>query len=161
VFADGAFAGRLVDWAARTLRTTLHIVAKPKGQKGFKLIPRRWPVERTFAWLTAHRRLARDYERSPTTSEAIIRWAAINQMIRRLTRGHPAQRQQRWRWPDTLVSRRSRRARGGPIPPLILSLILWGTGAVREPFVPAAIVGTVDVGDGSPDDLWRVRGRAV
>ena len=102
VFADGGFAGRLVDWAARTLRTTLHIVAKPKGQKGFRLIPRRWPVERTFAWLTAHRRLARDYERDPATSEAIIRWAAINQMIRRLTRGHPAHRQQRWRWPDTL-----------------------------------------------------------
>jgi transposase len=102
VFADAGFAGRLVDWAARTLRTVLHIVRKPKGQKGFRLIPRRWPVERTFAWLTAHRRLARDYERSPATAEAMIRWAAINQMIRRLTRGHPAQRQQRWRWPDTL-----------------------------------------------------------
>jgi hypothetical protein len=46
-------------------------------------------------WLTAHRRLARDYERDPAVSEAMIRWAAINQMIRRLTRGRAATRQQR------------------------------------------------------------------
>ncbi|WP_239314170.1 IS5 family transposase [Plantactinospora mayteni] len=95
VLADGGFAGRLVDWATRILATTLHIVRKPTGQKGFVLIPRRWPVERTFAWLTAHRRLARDYERDPATSEAMIRWAAINTMTRRLTRGAPAARQQR------------------------------------------------------------------
>lgn len=73
VLADGGFAGQLVDWATRILRTTLHIVRKPAGQKGFVLIPRRWPVERTFAWLTAHRRLTRDYERDPATSEAMIR----------------------------------------------------------------------------------------
>lgn len=101
VFADGGFAGKLVGWAARVLRTTLHVVRKPQGQQGFAVIPRRWVVERTLAWLTAHRRLARDYERKPSTSEAMIRWAAINQMIRRLTRGKPATRQQRWRWPDT------------------------------------------------------------
>ncbi|GAA3781591.1 IS5 family transposase [Plantactinospora mayteni] len=95
VLADGGFAGRLVDWATRILATTLHIVRKPKGQKGFILIPRRWPVERTFAWLTAHRRLARDYERDPATSEAMIRWAAINTMTRRLTQGAPSARQQR------------------------------------------------------------------
>lgn len=50
---------------------------------------------RTLAWLTAHRRLARDDERMPQTSEEMIRWAAINQMLRRLTRGKPAARQQR------------------------------------------------------------------
>jgi transposase len=97
VFADGAFAGRLVDWARPCTSSP-----NPRDRRGSSS-SHRWPVERTFAWLTAHRRLARDYERSPTTSEAIIRWAAINQMIRRLTRGHPAQRQQRWRWPDTLA----------------------------------------------------------
>jgi transposase len=78
VFADGAFAGRLLDWAQTLLRTTLHIVRKPADQRGFVVIPRRWAVERTFGWLTAHRRLARDYERDPATSEAMIRWAAIN-----------------------------------------------------------------------------------
>jgi transposase len=95
VFADGGFAGNLLDWASRILHTTVQIVRKPKDQKGFAVIPRRWAVERTFARLTAHRRLARDYERSPETSEAMIRWAAINGMLRRITRGAPATRQTR------------------------------------------------------------------
>ncbi|NKZ04249.1 transposase [Actinomadura latina] len=56
--------------------------------------PCRWAVERTLAWLTAHRRLARDYERHSATSEAMIRWAAIGLMTRRLARGaRPAVRQ--------------------------------------------------------------------
>jgi hypothetical protein len=95
VFADGAFAGRLLDWAQTLLHATLHVVRKPAGQRGFAVIPRRWAVERSFAWLTAHRRLARDYERDPAVSEAMIRWAAINTITRRLARGEPATRQQR------------------------------------------------------------------
>ncbi|MBB4772024.1 transposase [Actinomadura catellatispora] len=60
------------------------------------MLPRRWAVERTLAWLTAHRRLARDYEHHPATSEAMIRWAAIGLMTRRLARGgRPAVRQGR------------------------------------------------------------------
>jgi transposase len=94
-FADSAFAGRLLDWAHTILRTTIHIVRKPAGQRGFAVIPRRWAVERTLAWLTAHRRLARDYERDPAVSEAMIRWAAINTMTRRLARGRPAVWQRR------------------------------------------------------------------
>jgi transposase len=94
VFADAAFAGRLVDWAAQTLRTTIDIVRKPADQRGFAVLPRRWAVVRTLAWLTAHRRLARDYERHPAISEAMIRWAAIGLMTRRLARGgRPAVRQ--------------------------------------------------------------------
>jgi transposase len=99
VFADGGFAGRLLDWAQTLLATTLHIVRKPAGQRGFAVIPRRWAVERTFAWLTAHRRLARDYERDPAVSEAMIRWAAINTITRRIARGGPATRQQRRTFP--------------------------------------------------------------
>ena len=99
VFADGAFAGRLLDWAQTILATTLHVVRKPAGQRGFAVIPRRWAVERTFAWLTAHRRLARDYERDPAVSEAMIRWAAINTITRRIARGGPATRQQRRTFP--------------------------------------------------------------
>ncbi len=99
VFADSAFAGRLLDWASRMLRTTIHVVRKPAGQRGFAVIPRRWAVERTLAWLTAHRRLARDYERDPAISEAMIRWAAINTITRRVARGHPATRQQRRTFP--------------------------------------------------------------
>ena len=96
LFADGGFAGALIDWARTIAKTTVEIVRKPQGQKGFAVIPRRWAVERTFAWLTAYRRLARDYERHPAHSEAMIRWAAINTMTRRLARGRPATRQQRW-----------------------------------------------------------------
>ena len=92
VFADAGFAGRLVEWAARVLGIVVHIVRKPPDQKGFSVLPRRWAVERTLAWITAHRRLARDYERSPAHSEAMIRWAAINTMTRRLARGRPAAR---------------------------------------------------------------------
>ena len=95
MFADQGFAGRLVDWAARTLDTTVAIVHKPAEQRGFVVHPKRWVVERSLAWLTAHRRLARDYERDPAVSEALIRWAAINTMTRRLDRGRPATRQTR------------------------------------------------------------------
>ena len=95
VFADQGFAGRLVGWAAATLETTVEIVRKPADQRGFVVHPKRWVVERSLAWLTAHRRLARDYERDPAVSEALIRWAAINTMVRRLDRGRPATRQRR------------------------------------------------------------------
>jgi transposase len=94
VFADAGFAGTLVEWAQRILRTTLHIVRKAPGQIGFAVIARRWVVERSLAWLTTHRRLARDYERHPATAEAMVRWAAIPGMARRITRGHPAVRPQ-------------------------------------------------------------------
>src|SRR3954451_24242233 len=97
LFADGGFAGRLLDWDQTILSPTLHIVRKPAGQQGFAVIPRRWAVERTFAWLTAPRSFARDYERDPRTSEAMIRWAAINTITRLIARGGPAVRQQRRR----------------------------------------------------------------
>jgi transposase len=71
----------------------VEIVRKPAEQRGFAVHPKRWIVERSLAWLTAHRRLARDYERDPAVSEALIRWAAINTMIRRLDRGRPTTRQ--------------------------------------------------------------------
>jgi transposase len=96
VFADSGFAGRLVDWATARLRMTLDIVRKPAEQRGFAVHPRRWVVERTLSWLTAHRRLARDYERDPAVSEHMIRWAAIGGMLTRLTRGAPAVRQSRY-----------------------------------------------------------------
>lgn len=65
---------------------------RPRPSEGFQVQPKRWAVERTFSWLTAHRRLARDYETSPAHSEAMIRWAMIGIMVRRLTRGRAATR---------------------------------------------------------------------
>jgi transposase len=92
IFADSGFAGRLVDWAAQILRLTVEVVRKADGQRGFCVLPRRWAVERRLAWITAHRRLAPDYERHPANSEAMIRRAMINTMVRRITLGHPATR---------------------------------------------------------------------
>ena len=61
------------------------VVAKAEGQKGFAPLPRRWAVERTLGWLMLHRRLARDYETLPERSAAMIFWAMIDNMSRRLT----------------------------------------------------------------------------
>ena len=84
VWADGVYAGRLVEWAEKTAQFVLDIVCKPKGRIGFSVLPWRWIVERTFAWLGNYRRLARDYEISPRTSEAWIKIAMIHLMVRRL-----------------------------------------------------------------------------
>ncbi|MFD7439544.1 IS5 family transposase [Streptomyces sp. NPDC059861] len=90
IWADQGFAGRLVDWTATILGRELEIVHKAPDQRGFQVQPKRWAVERTFSWMNAHRRLARDYETSPARSETMIRWAMIGIMVRRLTRGSPA-----------------------------------------------------------------------
>jgi hypothetical protein len=95
VFANQGFAGRLIDWAARTLRIVIDIVRKPDGSAAFRSISGDGWQKRTLARLTAHRRLARDYERDPAVSEEMIRWAAIDQVLRRLTGGGPGRRQQR------------------------------------------------------------------
>lgn len=73
LFADSA-PGRngLPDGVAETFGWLLQTVLRPMGVKGFVALPKRWFVERTFAWLARHRRHARDYERSPQTSEALI-----------------------------------------------------------------------------------------
>ncbi len=57
IFADGGYAGRLVTWAKTTLNLVVQMVAKPPGQRGFAVLPRRWVVERTFAWLVRCRRI--------------------------------------------------------------------------------------------------------
>ena len=71
-------------FARDRLHLAVQIVAKPEGQKGFAVLPRRWVVERTFGWLMRCRRLARDDQRLPDTSEAFITWAMIGIMTRRL-----------------------------------------------------------------------------
>jgi putative transposase len=87
IWADGAYAGDLQPWV-RGLRkwgkARLEIVRKPRGQRGFAVVPWRWIVERTFAWLGRHRRLKADYECLPETTEALIHIAMIRLMVRRL-----------------------------------------------------------------------------
>jgi putative transposase len=85
IWADGIYAyTNLVEWVQRFAGWVLEIVQKPAGQKGFAVLPRRWVVERTFAWLGKYRRLSKDYEHSTQSSEAMIRLAMIHIMVRRL-----------------------------------------------------------------------------
>ena len=85
-WADGIYAGKLVTWAAKALRLTLEIVRRPDGLHTFRVLPRRWVVERTLAWITRCRRTVRDYERLPAHHEAYVYWAMIMVMTRRLAR---------------------------------------------------------------------------
>ena len=84
IWADGGYRGTLIDWVKQAFERTLEIVEKLGGQKGFQVLPKRWIVERTFAWLNRQRRLSKDYERLPETSEAFIYIAMIRLMLRRL-----------------------------------------------------------------------------
>jgi len=85
IWADGSYRGELITWVEEMLGWKLEVVEKPKDQNGFQVLPKRWIVERTFAWLVRQRRLARDYERLPETSEAFIYVAMIRLMLRKLS----------------------------------------------------------------------------
>ena len=83
VYADGGYAGRLVQWAQDKTHVALEIVKRPPGAKGFVVIRRRWVVERTFAWIMKCRRLVRDYEQLTAVAETLITIAAIATLVRR------------------------------------------------------------------------------
>ncbi|MFF0428377.1 IS5 family transposase [Streptomyces sp. NPDC004520] len=84
-WADTGYRTKVIDHGAR-LGIDVEVTRRAPAHRGFKVIPRRWVVERTFGWLMHHRRLARDYETHPHRSEAMIRLAMIDLMSRRLTR---------------------------------------------------------------------------
>lgn len=84
IWADGGYAGKLIEWVKQECGWVLEIVKRSDDIKGFKLLPRRWVVERTFAWLGRFRRMSKDYEFNTSTSEAMIHLAMINIMTRRL-----------------------------------------------------------------------------
>ena len=86
VWVNGGYFGTLLEWALQCLRVVLEVVKRPPEQKGFAVLPRRWVVERTFAWLSNYRRLSKDYERLMPTSEVFIQIAMMRLMLRRL---HP------------------------------------------------------------------------
>lgn len=88
IWADSIYNGGIAEWVRnlrRRNRIELEVVKRPEGVKGFLVLARRWVVERTFAWLSFHRRLSKDYECLPETSEAFIRIAMIRLMLARLT----------------------------------------------------------------------------
>jgi putative transposase len=87
IWADAGYtAGKLAAWAT-AMKITIEVVAK-RDRHVFQVLPRRWVVERTFAWISKHRRTVRDYEQLPASHEAMITWAMIALMTRRLTQPH-------------------------------------------------------------------------
>lgn len=87
IWADSGYAGQLVGWVQRIWGWILEIVKRPIGSQGFILLPRRWVVERTFAWLGRYRRLSKDYEQLTESSEAMIYIPMIQLMLHRLVPG--------------------------------------------------------------------------
>ena len=82
IFADGGYTGTLLEWTHKCLNWVVQIVKRT--EKGFKVLPKRWVVERTFAWISNYRRNSKDYEYLTQTSEAMIRLSMINLMLNRL-----------------------------------------------------------------------------
>lgn len=83
VYADGGYQGKLLDWATETLAIHLGII-KRTLPKGFQVLPKRWVVERTLAWLGWNRRLSKDYELNPRSAETFLFLAAAMVLLRRI-----------------------------------------------------------------------------
>lgn len=113
LFVDGGYIGKWVAWVKQTLKWSLDVVQRPdantrgywlpegkeltpeqiktfRGNREFMVIPRRWVVERTFAWTSRNRRLAKDYERLPETGEALMYAAIVRLMLTRLANTNSA-----------------------------------------------------------------------
>lgn len=84
IWADGTYRGGFIGWVQEKMAAVLEIVKRDDGQKGFKVLPKRWVVERTFAWLGNYRRLSKDYERLLCNSEGMIYLASIKTMLQRI-----------------------------------------------------------------------------
>ncbi|MEN8173532.1 MAG: IS5 family transposase [Chloroflexota bacterium] len=84
IWADGTYRGEFIGWVNEKIEAVLEIVKRDDGEKGFKVLPKRWVVERTFAWLGNYRRLSKDYERLPRNSEGMIYLASIKTMLGRV-----------------------------------------------------------------------------
>ncbi len=86
IFADGAYQGETAACAAAQERLRLQIVKRKPGSHGFAVLPKRWLVERTFAWLGRNRRLAKDYEATLTSAASMVHLASIQLLVRRLAK---------------------------------------------------------------------------
>lgn len=86
IFADGGYSGKFLEWV-KTVKTGVDWkiqIIKRLDPGVFKLLPKRWIIERTFGWLAWQRRLARDYEGMNQTSEAMVKWAMVKIMLNRI-----------------------------------------------------------------------------
>jgi len=84
IFVDGGYTGTLIDWAKEMFGYTVKVV-KRSDHKSFQVLPKRWIVERTFAWLNWSRRLSKDYEIRHTSAETMIHIAFAHLLLRRST----------------------------------------------------------------------------
>ncbi len=84
VFVDGGYTGTLIGWAKQMFGYTVEVVKRTE-QHLFKILPKRWIVERTFAWLNWSRRLSKDYELWPSSAETMIYIAFAHMLLRRGT----------------------------------------------------------------------------
>ena len=85
IWADGGYTGeKLLNWLYVQFRILLEIVKRSDTQQGFLVLPKRWVVERTFAWLGRFRRLSKDYEHCTRSSEGMVYLASIHTMLKRL-----------------------------------------------------------------------------
>ena len=84
VWADGGYAGKLIDWVKQACGWVLEIVKRSEDAKGFELLKKRWIVERTLGWFGWYRRLSKDYEELTINSEAMILICMIHRMLRHL-----------------------------------------------------------------------------
>ena len=85
IWADGGYRGEeFIQWVKEQFDCIFEVVERKKTDKGFQVLPRRWVVERTFAWLGRSRRLSKDYERKPTSSTGHVYMASIRLMLRRI-----------------------------------------------------------------------------
>ncbi len=87
IWADGGYAGKLVDWTKTLGGWVLEIVKRNDDVIGFVVLPKRWIVERTFGWIGRYRRMSKDYEMLPASGEAMILIVMINVMLHRLAPG--------------------------------------------------------------------------
>jgi putative transposase len=93
IIADAGYKQQFIDWFARTTGWLVELVCRAAHVQGFQVLPKRWIVERTFAWFNLYRRLSKDYEYYPSSSEAMVYLASIRLMLKRWGK-QPSQREQ-------------------------------------------------------------------
>ena len=84
IWADGGYRGDFIDIAKILFQRTIDVVLRSDNAKGFKVVRKRWIVERTFSWISNYRRHSKDYERLPESSEAMIYISMIHLMCKRV-----------------------------------------------------------------------------
>jgi len=84
IIADAGYCGKLIDWVKEKFNIILEIVKRPQGAEGWILLPKRWIVERTFAWMLTGRRLCRDFEKTIRSAETMVRIGQIRLILDRI-----------------------------------------------------------------------------